>query len=962
MSSLSPRAPLLRNAALGLILILGIAASPARALAQYMYLDSNGDGVNTAADVVNPTGTTTFDVYLVTDQRADGSTAICEADGSELDIGSYTVGLRAIGGEVTWGTPINRMPSFGVSFGFVANSTEMFYGVGGGFVSPATYRLMTASVTIVTSVTGIEIVPRTDVPGGYSLGATFGSHCPGNDGDNTLKLGVDWFDVAGLPVGAIGPPNSGPTFEGLNDIIVSAGEFVGQTITATDPDGQIVTISVLDGPDYMSLTTVSKERGSTVARINLSPLRADIGSAIGTVSASDGETSSPGSFAITVVNGSDHPTQLAPIGTLTVACGRVLAVPIHARDPDGEVLAFSKISGPTFLGVTTLANGPSAVAGVIRLAPAICDAGAHEAIIGVGDGALSDQEVLRINAALPLAISDPERRFPVARLPLEVTSSDFNRDGNIDLAVVGGSPGVITMLLGDGKGQFDARTEISDVGYALRIRSGDWNGDGAADLGTIDFSAGQLSIFAGRGDGSFAPRQVLPAGGRPQDFLSADLNDDGLLDVVVANSSSEFVSVYLANGGGGFDVRSVPTPAAAFCVASADMNGDGRLDLAVGTFAQRTVSIHLGNGDGTFQDGVEFAVPADPYMISTADLNGDGASDLVIADYDGAVVNLMGNGKGMFLAGTPMTGFGTSPTASLADLNGDGHTDIAVVGPENAGVTALFGDGAGAFPTRAQLSSSGGDRVTLADVNGDAIPDLLLPGAGPSVLIRLNAIGAGTAVEARAFLKDSNRTQPGAGSSPFCLRVEPVGESYANADVNYSSLALISEGTGSVSRITATPSKNILEEDTDGNGVPELAACFAGADMSRLFDQVNGRRTVHVSLEGALKDGRRFCSGFDMTVLGTGGPLAATVTPNPLNPSGVLSFRTARDGFVRVRMFDLSGRLVRVLADHPLATAGDQEIRIDGRGANGETLASGAYFYVVETPEGKTRGRIMILK
>src|SRR5258705_12165071 len=163
----------------------------------------------------------------------------------------------------------------------------------------------------------------------------------------------------------------------------------------------------------------------------------------------------------------------------------------------------------------------------------------------------------------------------------------------------------------------------------------------------------------------------------------------------------------------------------------------------------------------------------------------------------------IGDCKGWFLSGTWITGFGTYSTATLVGLNGDGHVDIAVLGPENAGVTALFGDGSGAFPTRRQISPSGGFRVTLADVNDDAIPDLLLPGNGlaPSVLVRLNTIGAGTAVDARAFTKNSNRTQPRSGSSPFCARLEPVGGSYANSDVNYSSLALTSNGTGSVSSI-----------------------------------------------------------------------------------------------------------------------------------------------------------------
>ena len=173
---------------------------------------------------------------------------------------------------------------------------------------------------------------------------------------------------------------------------------------------------------------------------------------------------------------------------------------------------------------------------------------------------------------------------------------------------------------------------------------------------------------------------------------------------------------------------------------------------------------------------------------------------------------------------------------------------------------------------------------------------------------------------------------------------------------------MFSEGTGSVDRIPILQDKVVRVGDFDRNGVEELPLRFADSDLQNLFQNVSRRQSVAGRLEGALTSGRRFCAPLRLTVSGSGKPLAATVTPNPLNPSGVLSFRTSRDGYVRVRMFDLGGRLVRVLADRPLATAGDQEIRIDGRGAHGETLATGAYFFVVETPEGKTRGRIMILK
>ena len=967
MSSLSPRPPRFRPAVLALVFVIGLAALPLSAAAQYMYLDSNGDGVNTAADAVNPTGTTTIDVYLVTDKGRDGVEGICPYESDPLDISSYTVTLRATGGSVTWGTPLNRVPEFGVNFGYKSSETEMFFGKGGSFLPPGTYRLMTTSAAVMSGAPEIQIVTAAPTLTGFAF-TSFGSRCIGLNGDNTLKLGTDWFDIDGLPIGSPEPPNSSPTLAPIQNMSVLSGERGTQIVTGTDPDGQILATSTLEGPSYMSFTTLVADRGVLTGRIDLNPTRADIGSATGMVGISDGQTTSSGSFAMTVTAGPDHLTQLAPIGDLSVTCGRILTEPISARDPDGEVLTFGKVSGPSFLTVTTLANGLAAAQGLLRLAPAICDAGTHDAVVAVGAGTLSQHAVIRINVELPLRISgDLDRRFDVGGSPAaDFATSDFNRDGNVDLAVVGGlASGFISVLLSDGNGSFGARTDISGIGYSLRIRAGDWNEDGKPDLATIDFGNDQVATFTGGGDGSFAPWEVLPTGGRPQDFLVADLDVDGRMDIVVANSSSSFVSIFPGKPGGGFAPRvDIPIAGSAFCVTTADLNSDGRLDLAVGTFAGRSVSIHLGAGGGSFGDATVLQVPADPYTISAADVNEDGVSDLVVTDYDGAVVVLVGDGSGAFTPRAPITGFAISPTASLADLDGDGHVDLVIATPSDPGeVTALFGDGGGGFPIRSQLSSGFALRVALMDVNGDAIPDLVRPGGGPqSVLVRLNTIGAGTAVESRAFLKDPNRTRPGAGGSPFCLRVEPVNESYSNSDVNYSSLALISEGTGSVSRITATPAKNIIEGDTDGNGVSELAACFSGADVAKLFDQVNGRRTVHVSLEGAVTNGRRFCSGFDMTVVGTGGHLAATVTPNPLNPSGVLTFRTARDGYVRVRMFDLNGRLVRVLADHPLATAGDQEIRIDGRGAHGETLASGAYFYFVETPEGKTRGRIMILK
>jgi len=118
-----------------------------------------------------------------------------------------------------------------------------------------------------------------------------------------------------------------------------------------------------------------------------------------------------------------------------------------------------------------------------------------------------------------------------------------------------------------------------------------------------------------------------------------------------------------------------------------------------------------------------------------------------------------------------------------------------------------------------------------------------------------------------------------------------------------------------------------------------------------------------LAVNGLLRTGESFAGTDVVRVIGHGGGhLTASVGPNPLNPSGVLTFNTLTSGHVRIRMFDLQGRLVRSLMDAPLLPAGNHEVTIDGRGSRGEELPSSVYFYVVSSPDGNVKGRFVILK
>jgi subtilisin family serine protease len=77
----------------------------------------------------------------------------------------------------------------------------------------------------------------------------------------------------------------------------------------------------------------------------------------------------------------------------------------------------------------------------------------------------------------------------------------------------------------------------------------------------------------------------------------------------------------------------------------------------------------------------------------------------------------------------------------------------------------------------------------------------------------------------------------------------------------------------------------------------------------------------------------------------------AGAVPNPFNPSTELHFSLPRPADVSLRLYDVSGRLVRVLHEGALP-AGDHHRRWDGRDDGGRAVASGAYYARLVTPEG----------
>ncbi len=486
-------------------------------------------------------------------------------------------------------------------------------------------------------------------------------------------------------------------------------------------------------------------------------------------------------------------------------------------------------AAPTYfkLGATPAANGPMRVADIDRdgkldlaLAWKVSTAGSNAGragwLRGTGNGAFT--------SLAPFFL----RTFDN---PTDVEVGDFDRDGDVDIAVADAD------LFVHAGPDFGSQSVVDLSRSAVRMRAVDQNRDGWLDLMVSHAPpVGTLVVYRG-GPGGF----TIPAGadfsamlmGTNAGLVTGDLDLDGRSDAV-CNATALFDR-------GGVAAAPVPLPgfpAPSGAVALCDDDADGDLDVICGSatgvvripnlLPHRSLNRAVTTADGPAGSAATGATAATTF--ATGDFNRDGRADVASVTSSTGDVRVLLNSNGTSVTSTVIGNIPSCRHLISADLDGDGDTDLAAPSITTGRIVWFANNGTGSSWTLNVIPYAVNTPFGLAcgDVNLDGRPDLVTNSVTGGAL-HLLAGGANGTFTGSTLVSFASVNQieiadvvPG-GRPEIVLRHGSQG-----------AVALLRHGAGGWTQSSVLPAgllggggEGLAVTDLDGNGLDDVVAGFS---------------------------------------------------------------------------------------------------------------------------------------
>ncbi|CAF1065961.1 unnamed protein product [Rotaria sordida] len=324
--------------------------------------------------------------------------------------------------------------------------------------------------------------------------------------------------------------------------------------------------------------------------------------------------------------------------------------------------------------------------------------------------------------------------------PHFIAIDDLNNDHNLDIVVANYGTNNVGVFLGYGNGNFTPQiiysTSPQSGPYSIVVN--DFNKDGQLDIAVANSGKNNVGIFLGYRNGTFTSQTTysISPGSRPQSIIVGDFNQDNELDIAVSNHDTNNICVLVGYGNGSFAIptmHSTDTDSIPFAMTVGDFDNNNQSDIAVANFGTNNILMLIGyvlmqsKSPTAYSTGIGSL----PYHITIGDINNDTNLDLVVANSGTGTLGIfLGYGNGSFQEQItyPSTKNAGVRGLILSDLDEDHQLDIVVANSNDETLGILYGYGNGSFTSVVTYftgSPSSPRWITINDFNNDNHLDIV---------------------------------------------------------------------------------------------------------------------------------------------------------------------------------------------------------------------------------------------
>ncbi|CAM2728269.1 unnamed protein product [Rotaria socialis] len=354
--------------------------------------------------------------------------------------------------------------------------------------------------------------------------------------------------------------------------------------------------------------------------------------------------------------------------------------------------------------------------------------------------------------------------------PSAVTVGDFNNDLQLDIVVTNSGNNEVRILMGYNGGSFmtTATYSTGENSHPQQVVVANFNKDNQLDIAVVNSWSNALKVFLISNNGTTANSTEYSTGSKsaPNSLAVGDFNKDGWTDIVVANTGSSNIGIFLGYDYPTFNsqiIRIKQRTSYPTYVVVGDFDRDSQWDIAVTCFKKNSVSVFLGLGNGTFESEISNLLPKSSYPTAmvVGDFNNDNQSDIVVVNSQGKTISaLLGYGNGTFAKDISTSTGNSSPVfIAMGDFNKDNKLDIAVAFQKDDNVGVFMGYGNGSFSQQIVYKLSKGSSpvwLIVHDFNEDNVQDMAVANSGGNNIGIFLGYGDGTFRNASLYSTGNN--------------------------------------------------------------------------------------------------------------------------------------------------------------------------------------------------------------